>query len=419
MSEPKAKPDGDRRTLRRLAAIALLVSALSACAPADAGGPLLMGALYPATGPQAVDGVEELRGVRLAVERINESGGIGGRRVKLVTADAPTPESAAGALYRLLDRDVKVVFGSHSSAISSAVAVATRARRVAFFETGAVGAVDAEGAPGRTFFRLSPMGANLGRAAVAFVRDELHPGRTLRWAIAHADDAYGRAVAAGAEEEAGRAGASVVGVFPYDPRKLDAGAVAGRIAAVRPDALFVSSYLDDGVALRRATVTAGLNLLAEIGTSSSYCHPAFGAALGAAAVGLFASDKPDAARVRADALRPRARAALQWVSPRYEDRYREPMSAPALSGYAGALAVLEHVVSRAGGDSLDRVRRAALAVDLPDGSLPNGSGLRLAPPHAADAGDNRAATSVIWQWVAPGERAVVWPPAYATTSIHR
>ena len=408
---------------RQLAAVVALVLAVlpiaTSCSQARADGPLRVGALYPATGPQAVDGVEELRGVRLAVERINATGGVRGRRVQLVSADAPTPESAAGALYRLLNGGVKVVLGTHSSAISAAAAVATRSRRVVYFETGAVGAVDAPGAPGTTFFRLSPMGANLGRAAVSFVADQLQPGRKLRWAIAHVDDIYGSAVARGAEAEARRRGATVAGVFSYNARKLDAADMAARIAAVKPDALFVSSYLDDGVALRRATAAAGMKLLAEIGTSSSYCHPAFGAALGDAAVGLFASDKPDAADVRPDALRPEARAALEWVIPRYQAQYREPMSAPALSGYSGALAVLGHVLPAARGDTVSRVRTEAVRVKLPEGALPNGSGLSLAPAGAPDAGDNRSATSVIWEWVAPGTRAVVWPPAYATTAIKR
>jgi branched-chain amino acid transport system substrate-binding protein len=406
-------------TKRLLPIIMLLASVAASCSQAGADGPLRVGALYPATGPQAVDGVEELRGVRMAVERINATGGVRGRRVQLVSADAPTPESAAGALYGLLNRGVKVVLGSHSSAISAAAAVATRSHRVVYFETGAVGAVDAPGAPGRTFFRLSPMGANLGRAAVSFVGDQLQPGRQLRWAIAHVDDVYGSAVARGAEAEARRRGATVAGVFSYNPRQFDATDVAARIAAVNPDALFVSSYLDDGVALRRATAASGMKLLAEIGTSSSYCHPAFGAALGATAVGLFASDKPDAADVRPDALRPEGRAALEWVIPRYQARYHEPMSAPALSGYSGALAVLGHLLPAARGDSVSRVRQEALRVRLPEGALPNGSGLSLAPAGAADAGDNRSATSVIWEWVAPGTRAVVWPPTYATTAIKR
>jgi hypothetical protein len=60
------------------------------------------------------------------------------------------------------------------------------------------------------------------------------------------------------------------------------------------------------------------------------------------------------------------------------------------------------------------VASAALKVDLPRGSLPNGSGLRFAPPGVPDAGANVEAASVIWEWVSPGHAAVIWPPAFAS-----
>ena len=44
-------------------------------------------------------------------------------------------------------------------------------------------------------------------------------------------------------------------------------------------------------------------------------------------------------------------------------------------------------------------------------------GVDIAPPGAPDSGANRNASSVIWEWVAPGVRAVVWPPAFATHPV--
>ena len=142
--------------------------------------------------------------------------------------------------------------------------------------------------------------------------------------------------------------------------------------------------------------------------------PAFGAALGSAAVGLFASDKPDAADVRPDALRPEARAELSWAGATYLRRFHQAMSAAALAGFANAWALLHDVLPAATSASAGAVATAALRVKLPIGGLPNGSGLDFAGPNQLDAGANRRAASVIWEWVAPGQRAVVWPPAFAT-----
>jgi branched-chain amino acid transport system substrate-binding protein len=329
-------------------AVAAVATLAAGCNKASSTSALTVGGLYPVTGPQASAGVEEERGVRLAVDYVNARGGVRGRSVRLLTADSPTPESAAPALRKLVGRGVRLVFGSHSSAVSSAVAAATRHEDVTFFETGAVGQIDAPDVAGRTFFRLAPMGANLGRAAIDFVSDQLYSGRPLRWAVAHVDDVYGNAVAGGAAAEITKRGHVLAGAIGYDAHTFDPAKVAAELAELKPDALFVSAYLDDGVALRRATAASPMKVLAEIGTSSSYCHPAFGAALGSEAVGLFASDKPDAADVKPDALRSAGRDALAWVAPRYQARYHEAMSAPALSGFSGALAILGHVLRQRG-----------------------------------------------------------------------
>ena len=56
--------------------------------------------------------------------------------------------------------------------------------------------------------------------------------------------------------------------------------------------------------------------------------------------------------------------------------------------------------------------RAARSADVALGGLPNGSGLRF-----TSGVENDRATSVIWEWVKPRTRAIVWPPTYATSPI--
>ena len=90
------------------------------------------------------------------------------------------------------------------------------------------------------------------------------------------------------------------------------------------------------------------------------------------------------------------------------------MSPAALAGFSAAWAFFTDVLPGAASLAPDDVAAAARAIDLPPGSLPNGSGLRFGAPGTPDAGDNLAAASVIWEWVAPGEAAVIWPPAFAT-----
>ena len=409
-------------TVRRLCLGAVAVVLLAAgCAPV--GGPrgaVTLGAIYPTSGRQGPGGAEEANGVRLAVDLANHRGGVGGRPVRLEVVDVDRGDRAPAAVHRLRRRGVDVVLGTYGSTISAPAAAAARRSGIVLWETGAVGHVGADAGAGESFFRLAPMGAGLGRAAVAFVDDQLAPALAapgpLRYAVAFVDDAYGRAVGTGAAEEA-QARGQLVGTFPYSAAGVDAPAVVRAIAATRPDVLFVSAYLDDGIALRRATVTEGLRLRASIGTSSSYCMPSFAAALGPAAVGLFASDKPDGREVRLDALGPEGREVLRWGRARYRERYGAEMTPAALSGFANGWALVGHVLPSARALDARSVAEAARAVKLAGGTLPNGAGLDLAGPEADDAGENRRAVSVIWQWVDASTQAVVWPPAFATRPL--
>ena len=401
--------------------LALALVAAGCSTTVDRGDAVTLGAIYPVSGLQGPGGVEEANGVRLAVELANERGGVAGRPVRLELVDVDRGDAAPRAMDGLRRRGVEVVLGSYGSTISAPAAAAAQRSGMLLWETGAVGQVGTDAGAGESFFRLAPMGAGLGRAAVAFVRDQLSSelGTTapLRYAVAYVDDAYGRAVGLGAAEEARASGQELVGTFPYSVRDMDAEALVRSIAQTRPDVLFVSAYLEDGIALRRATVSEGLKLQASIGTSSSFCMPSFAAALGPAAVGLFASDKPDGREVRVEALQAQGREVLAWGRARYKERHGEEMTPAALSGFANAWALVGHVLPAAGKAGAPEVAAAARAVKLAGGMLPNGAGLDLGGPGADDAGENRRAVSVIWQWVDARTQAVVWPPAFATRPL--
>lgn len=404
--------------MRRVAWVAVVVAVLAAgCSGSSGHEALKVGALYPLGGSQGPGGIEEYRGVELAVERVNGAGGVRGRRVALDTLNVESAEAAPAAVRRVAADGVRVVLGTYGSTISTTASTAAAARDLVFWETGAVGETAAGAGAGRTFFRAPPTGVSLGASGVAFMRDvfvpKLKAGRPLRYTVVYVDDAYGRAVGLGAADALRSSGQGIANVIPYAARGTDYAALAQKVAADHPDVLFASAYLDDGIALRKALVAAHVPLMAAIGTSSSYCMPAFGAALGPAAVGLFASDKPDADDVRPSTLRPDARAALRWVQSAYAHRFHAQMSAAALAGFANTWALLTHVLPAARSMTSAGIARAALSSKLPLGGLPNGSGLDFAGPGSSLAGSNRAAASVIWEWVAPGKRTVVWPPSFA------
>jgi branched-chain amino acid transport system substrate-binding protein len=381
----------------------------------------VVGAVYPTGGTQGGEGLQEYRGVQLAADYVNAHGGWRGRPITLKLVAANSWDAAPFAVERLGQEGVTLVVGSYGSTISRPAAETASRLGVVFWETGAVGELGMDAAAGRLVFRFAPTGASLGRAAVAFVRDQLTPRAQtrspLRYTVTFVDDVYGRAVGHGALAEIADSHLVLAAALPYDLRRVDYANLAAQIATSRTDVLVVVSYLEDAVAMRQALLRAKVRLVAGIGTSSSYCHIAFGELLGPGAVGLFASDKPDGEILRAEGLTPEAARALRWGRAEYRARFGSGLSAPALTGFAGGLALFAHVLPLAHNLTPGDIARAVLQARVPKGGLPNGAGLEFASAGPPEAGSNLRATSVIWEWVQPRTRAVVWPRAFATHPI--
>jgi branched-chain amino acid transport system substrate-binding protein len=407
----------------KIATLALCVALVgAACTRGDGPAELRIGAVYPLSGSQGAGGIDEHRGVVLAADLANQDGGVGGRIIRIESVDTPGSDAAAAAVDQLHDAGIELVLGSYGSTISGPASAEAASNGMLFWETGAVGMLPPDSDRGGLTFRVPPTGEVLGRAAIAFIADHVAPDRhrdpaTLRFTISFVDDAYGRSVASGAEAELRARGLHDVGHFGYDFRTVDMASLVRRIGAAKPDVLFVSAYLEDAIALRRQLVAQHVKLLANIGTSSSYCMPAFGSTLGKDAVGVYASDKPSASSINPSGLRPGARSLLQRANDAYYAKWDEDMGPAALAGFSAAWAFFTDVLPAASSLAPADVAAAARAIDLPRGSLPNGSGLRFGAPDTPNAGDNVAAASVIWRWVAPGEAAVIWPPAFATDAM--
>src|SRR5688572_23419316 len=105
-----------------LAAIALVAALFSPLAAAQ-GNPNKVGALLSASGGAAPYGRSALIGARMAVNEINESGGVLGRPLELITADDQSDATAAlNEALRLTQREkIQYMIGPQTSQLAIAV----------------------------------------------------------------------------------------------------------------------------------------------------------------------------------------------------------------------------------------------------------------------------------------------------------
>lgn len=404
--------------LAGLVAVVLATGSSSgSAAPSHRPAPIRIGAIYPLSGSQAVGGQEEYHGLQTAATLVNAGGGIHGRPITFVTANAPSADAAPAAVDSLKRQGVSIIAGSYGSTISLPASAESQRQNLIFWESGAVATMITEhGYP--NVFRTVTTGNSLGRAAARYAaiviapRLRLAPSR-LRTAVVYVDDVYGSSVGKAMAAQARTQGFNLRRILTYNPYHMNLRRLVERMKRMRPDVVLVAGYVQDAITFRREVLRQGVHPAVMVGTSSAFCMHAFGDTLGQKALGLFASDKPDATLSSA-ALLPAARALRTRATRVYQRAYGAPMTASAVAGFVAGWTLFHQVLPHARSQSPADVRQAALAINLPNGSEINGAGIRFARPGAPDEGQNLRAISVIWQWQRPGHEVIVYPASYAT-----
>lgn len=396
------------RTL--LAGTLFAAMALSSAAAQDAE-PWRIGALYPLTGNLALLGNENLNGAQIAVEMINEDGGIDGHMIELVTGDASTPDKAQSEAERLSSLEgLDVITGTYSSGLSYAASQVVERRGGLYWETGGI----SDGLTQRGFqnyFRIVFTASSNGELAATVASDivaaELgKEPADLTVLIVHEDSDYGTSVATAAEEKAKELGFNVADRLPYKATTTDLSSLVLRMRASGANIVIASSYANDALLIQRQMQQLGVNVDAFIGTGGIYGLPSFAEGLGTAVNGIF--DTEGSASINTAALSEEAAALLAEFKERFEAAHGTPPSYVGTQGFVGTFVLLDQVMRTAGSTDPAALREAARGLDIPVGETPLGWGVQFAGEGDPMQGQNLRAFPVAQQWQ-DGKLVVVAP----------
>jgi branched-chain amino acid transport system substrate-binding protein len=419
-----------------LAAVIAVVIAVAGCTTGTGGQspglssgetdtastPIRVGVVLPLSGSTAGLVGQERLGIEIAATFANSDGAVSGRRIELDVRDIPERADAQATVDSLHDAGAVAIVGAYESSLSMDVSTATDRSGLVYWESGAV----ADQLTGRSLprvFRVGADGARLGANSASFAAGELAPrlGRAtteLRVTIVAAHDAYADSVADAAEQTLRARGVTLAARIPYELTHPDWPTVMDALVASRADVVILASHIEDGKAFRRAMLAAGVRVGALIGSTMAQCIPDFGNDLGADAIGVFASDRPPSFFNPA-ALLPQAREVYDRFAATWRERTGSQPTEEGISGFTSAWALFHDVLpaaSRLGSVDPGTIARAARTIDLPDGALPNGAGLRFSSDPAR-LGQNERSSAVIWQWQGVRRSVTVWPAVLASGSI--
>ena len=237
-----------------------LVAAGAIAAVCLAGGPasakvegdtITLGAAVSATGKYSTNGKHTMNGYNLAVERINEMGGVtvDGKSYKLEIIyydDESTPARGAQLAERLINQDgIKFMLGPYSSGLTKAIAPVTEKYGIPMVEgNGASRAIFAQGYK-YVFGVLSTSEQYLSSAIDLAAEKATQDGRKpqdVTVALAMENDPFSQDIRAGVIDNATAYGMKVI-IDDKLPKELnDMAATLTKVKAVRPDVLVVSGH---------------------------------------------------------------------------------------------------------------------------------------------------------------------------------
>lgn len=404
-----------------------LVSLLAGCmalagiaSEARAQEPIRIGVILPFTGPFAKGGLEDWTAMEIARDMINEKGGISGRRIEYLRGDAVNPNAAISEAERLITQDgVKITTGSFASPFAIAVSQTAERHGVLHWET--VGAADSITKRGFKYtFQVGAPASRYGRAAVDFTRDILagtlgKPAKDVRIALLWENRAFGKSVGDGVRAYAKELGLTMVFDDGYDQFATDMTPVVQKLKDAKPDVLIAISFLNDAVLFQRKAKELNFDVPVMMGVSAGYSAPELKDSLGNAVNGIFVADFP--ARVNPKALTPAAQAASDEFYKRYEQKQNRIAAGHSSATFSAMWLLFTEVLPKAKTVEPSELRDIALALDLPDGSLVNGSGVKFTnfdwDGDKKDAGQNLRSSIGVWQWQDQGAWQV-FPKALAT-----
>jgi branched-chain amino acid transport system substrate-binding protein len=243
-------------TIARLGAIALVGAlALAGCGSDDDGGDsgdggtassakgdgtLTIGTLLPQTGDLAYLGPPEFAGVDLAVQEINDAGGVLGKPITQVKADSGdgTPDIAGASVDKLLNGNSDVVVGAASSSVSlSVIDKITGAGKVEFSPANTAAAFDTYDDKG-LYFRTSPSDRLQGQVIGNMAVEDGH----TKVAVMARQDAYGEGLAEQVVSTLEEKGATVTEHVLYNADAENFTAEVNKVAASKPDAVVLVAF---------------------------------------------------------------------------------------------------------------------------------------------------------------------------------
>jgi branched-chain amino acid transport system substrate-binding protein len=361
---PNAQHGPDEMPLKSVPRRDFLVKAAGGALAASAFGavplrgfaaePVNIGALYPVTGSLAQIGQGCVNAAKLAVQMVNDAGGIkslGGAKLNLIVSDVQSDTTVTRTeTDRLINGSkVSAIHGCYASALTLIASEVAERAKVPLITGSSSDQLNVN-----RRYTFTPFAR-----ASQFAQAQLQMARLIsekpKVAVIFENTAFGTSTSNGLREKAPAEGVDIVLFEPYSAGFADASPLINKVKASGADMLFSVSYLNDLILIVRTIKQVGLKIGMN-GGSGGFVIPDFYKTVGSLADGL-----QGVAHWNHD-----SDANAQKVNAVYQKTYGE-----FLFEYAGGLVaqtfMLADALERAASTDPQKVRDALATLDVSQG----------------------------------------------------
>lgn len=414
-------------TKRKLIAAAAL-AALSISVAQAQQKEIKVGVIYDYTGAFAAGGSEAAGlGTKIAIDMVNEKGGVEGYKIVPIYADAQSKtEVAINEMTRLLDQEkVSVIMGVFSSAHCVPMAQRADASKKFMWANVCVASAVFKDKKLSYVFRPQVHSDQFGEASCTYIAENakeklgMDP-KKVKVAIIYEDGPYGAGVAMGNEAKCKSLGMDVVLKEGYAASSPDLSSLVTKLKRGRADILLHTGYNPDITLFLRQSREQGLKFKGIIGHGAGYGQIGKLMETFGTDVNYFFNVDPVAAQLLdPKTLKPGLGDLTKEMVKRYQ-AVKGPADVPphASMGFNQSWILFTDVMPRAikkhGGFDPEALRKASNETDIPVGGTIQGYGVKFFPPGSPMAGQNERSSPVVMQYV-NGRTYVAWPKAIRTT----
>ncbi|HMK37344.1 MAG TPA: ABC transporter substrate-binding protein [Desulfomonilaceae bacterium] len=247
-----------------------------------------VGVVLPLTGEQAKFGEIEKNSFLMALEEINNAGGVNGKPIQLIMEDdTGKPEVGRSAVEKLISQDkVVMLTGGYSSSVTYAMCAVAQQRKLPFLVT--TGSADKITEQNWDYvFRINPPVSEYPKALDSFLKEVVHPETV---SILYENTLFGQSGSKEFAEYCQNSGIKVLMREGYEAGAVDFKPLLIKVKSAKPDFVYMISYVMDAALLMRQSKELDFNPKLFVGGGAGFTLPEFAKNAGDASENVFSAD---------------------------------------------------------------------------------------------------------------------------------